>query len=164
MTEPIRLTRREYSMAEALSLGLTNKGIADWAGIAEGTVKIYLSRLKQRLNIGAEYNLRLKIGLDFLAGRYRTETAEERQLRRYQNIRDKAEKAIRQAAAPENPKGAESTDAQGRVLSDAELDEIRNRFIERDRKRHASADSQLRKCTDPDFAEPPIVRFGSSLS
>ena len=49
---PIRpLTRREGQLVSLLSQGLKNKEIATALTISEGTVKVYLSRLFQKLGV-----------------------------------------------------------------------------------------------------------------
>jgi|GEM_PF-7129030 len=68
--EPVGLTPREWQLVECLSRGLPNKAIARELGISEGTAKVYLSHLWRRLPGDKGVNLRLKLALDFLAGKF----------------------------------------------------------------------------------------------
>jgi DNA-binding NarL/FixJ family response regulator len=62
-----RLTRRENQLVELVSRGLKNKEIATCLGIAEGTVKVYLSKLFQK--VGANDRLELALfGLKNMSG------------------------------------------------------------------------------------------------
>ena len=56
------LTRREGQLVTTLCQGLKNKEIATILGISEGTVKVYLSRLFQKLNVKDRFELAL-VGL-----------------------------------------------------------------------------------------------------
>jgi len=60
------LTRREGQLVTLLSQGLKNKEIATALTISEGTVKVYLSRLFQKLNVKDRFELAL-FGLRNLA-------------------------------------------------------------------------------------------------
>ncbi|MDR3719827.1 MAG: response regulator transcription factor [Bryobacteraceae bacterium] len=61
------LTRRENQLVELVSRGLKNKEIATCLGIAEGTVKVYLSKLFQK--VGANDRLELALfGLKNMSG------------------------------------------------------------------------------------------------
>jgi hypothetical protein len=82
-SEQTALTPREYSVAHCLSLGFSNKGTATALGLTEGTVKIYVGRLAGRVGVEPRCNMRIKIALDFIAGKYRTCTAEEEYGRRH---------------------------------------------------------------------------------
>ncbi|HXJ44532.1 MAG TPA: response regulator transcription factor [Bryobacteraceae bacterium] len=61
-----RLTRREGELVSLLSHGLKNKEIATSLGISEGSVKVYLSRLFQKLGVKDRFELAL-YGLKNLA-------------------------------------------------------------------------------------------------
>lgn len=61
-----RLTRREGELVSLLSHGLKNKEIAYSLGISEGSVKVYLSRLFQKLGVKDRFELAL-YGLKNLA-------------------------------------------------------------------------------------------------
>lgn len=54
-----RLTRREGQLVSLLSHGLKNKEIATSLGISEGSVKVYLSRLFQKLGVKDRFELAL---------------------------------------------------------------------------------------------------------
>jgi hypothetical protein len=86
-SEQTALTPREYSVAHCLSLGFSNKGTATALGLTEGTVKIYVGRLAGRVGVEPRCNMRIKIALDFIAGKYRTCTAEEEYARRHRRGR-----------------------------------------------------------------------------
>jgi two-component system nitrate/nitrite response regulator NarP len=58
-TKQVNLSPRESEIVKLLSRGLKNKEIADEMGLAEGTVKIYLSRLFQKT--GAKDRLELAL-------------------------------------------------------------------------------------------------------
>lgn len=60
------LTRREGQLVSLLSQGLKNKEIATALNISEGTVKVYLSRLFQKLGVKDRFELAL-YGLKNLA-------------------------------------------------------------------------------------------------
>jgi DNA-binding CsgD family transcriptional regulator len=53
------LTRREGQLVSLLSQGLKNKEIATALNISEGTVKVYLSRLFQKLGVKDRFELAL---------------------------------------------------------------------------------------------------------
>jgi DNA-binding NarL/FixJ family response regulator len=55
----LHLTRRESQLVELVSKGLKNKEIATCLGIVEGTVKVYLSKLFQK--VGANDRLELAL-------------------------------------------------------------------------------------------------------
>jgi two-component system, NarL family, nitrate/nitrite response regulator NarL len=55
----ISLTRRESQLVSLLSQGLKNKEIATTLFISEGTVKVYLSRLFQKLGVKDRFELAL---------------------------------------------------------------------------------------------------------
>jgi DNA-binding NarL/FixJ family response regulator len=65
----IALTRREGQLVALLAQGLKNKEIAFSLQIAEGTVKVYLSRLFRKLGVGDRFELAL-YGLKNLAMDY----------------------------------------------------------------------------------------------
>jgi DNA-binding NarL/FixJ family response regulator len=69
------LTRREGQMVALLSQGLKNKEIAYRLGISEGTVKVYMSRLFQKLGVKDRFELAL-YGLRNLAPGSRVTEAE----------------------------------------------------------------------------------------
>ncbi len=45
------LTRREVEVAQLVSQGLANKAIAEHLGLREGTVKIHLHNIYQKLQV-----------------------------------------------------------------------------------------------------------------
>jgi DNA-binding CsgD family transcriptional regulator len=55
----IALTRREGQLVTLLSQGLKNKEIATALSISEGTVKVYLSRLFQKVGVKDRFELAL---------------------------------------------------------------------------------------------------------
>lgn len=55
----VHLTRRESQLVELVSRGLKNKEIAACLGIAEGTVKVYLSKLFQKVGANDRLDLAL---------------------------------------------------------------------------------------------------------
>jgi DNA-binding NarL/FixJ family response regulator len=57
-----RLTRREAQLVSLVSQGMSNKDIAFSLGISVGTVKVYLSRLFDKLEVSDRYELAL-VGL-----------------------------------------------------------------------------------------------------
>ncbi|MCC7175587.1 MAG: response regulator transcription factor [Bryobacterales bacterium] len=63
----ISLTRRESQLVSLLSQGLKNKEIAATLFISEGTVKVYLSRLFQKLGVKDRFELAL-FGLKNMPG------------------------------------------------------------------------------------------------
>ena len=58
-TERVSLSPREGQLVSLLAQGLKNKEIAEMLGISEGTVKVYLSRLYQK--VGAKDRLELAL-------------------------------------------------------------------------------------------------------
>jgi DNA-binding NarL/FixJ family response regulator len=54
-----RLTRREGQLVSLLSQGMKNKEVATALNISEGTVKVYLSRLYQKLGVKDRFELAL---------------------------------------------------------------------------------------------------------
>lgn len=54
-----KLTRRESQLVSLVAQGLRNKEIAYSLGISEGTVKVYLCRLFDKLGVGDRYELAL---------------------------------------------------------------------------------------------------------
>lgn len=76
-SKAIRLTKRESELVALVSQGLKNKEIAACLGISEGTVKIYFSKLFQK--VGANDRLELALfGLKNATGRADLETAGQR--------------------------------------------------------------------------------------
>jgi len=65
-TKPTPLTCRERQLVELIAHGLKNKEIAAALYLSEGTVKVYLSRLFQKLGIRDRYELAI-LGLKNLA-------------------------------------------------------------------------------------------------
>jgi len=59
VNRPQRLTPREGQLAQLIAHGLSNKEIAYRLNIATGTVKVYLSRLFDKLNVSDRYELAL---------------------------------------------------------------------------------------------------------
>src|SRR5437016_5605434 len=55
----VALTQREGQLVSLLSQGLKNKEIATTLGISEGTVKVYLSRLFQKVGVKDRFELAL---------------------------------------------------------------------------------------------------------
>jgi two-component system, NarL family, nitrate/nitrite response regulator NarL len=64
----VSLSRREGQLVTLLTHGLRNKEIANTLGISEGTVKVYLSRLFQKVGVKDRFELAL-FGLKNLPGR-----------------------------------------------------------------------------------------------
>ncbi|HVW87446.1 MAG TPA: response regulator transcription factor [Bryobacteraceae bacterium] len=58
-TRQCRLTRREGQLMNLVAQGLRNKEIASKLGICEGTVKVYLSRLFDKLEVSDRFELAL---------------------------------------------------------------------------------------------------------
>ena len=56
---PINLTRRESRLVKVVSRGLKNKEIATELGISEGTVKVYLSKLFDKVGAKDRFELAL---------------------------------------------------------------------------------------------------------
>jgi DNA-binding NarL/FixJ family response regulator len=75
------LTRREGQLVTLLSQGLKNKEIATALHISEGTVKVYLSRLFQKLGVKDRFELAL-FGLKNLAPGSSLETGSENSSRK----------------------------------------------------------------------------------
>jgi two-component system, NarL family, nitrate/nitrite response regulator NarL len=59
LTKRVSLTRREGQLVTLLPQGLKNKELAYALGITEGTVKVYLSRLFQKLGVNDRFELAL---------------------------------------------------------------------------------------------------------
>ncbi|MGD1069380.1 MAG: response regulator transcription factor [Bryobacteraceae bacterium] len=57
--QQFRLTRREGQLVSLISQGMKNKEIATALNISEGTVKVYLSRLFQKLGVKDRFELAL---------------------------------------------------------------------------------------------------------
>ncbi|MBX6376325.1 MAG: response regulator transcription factor [Acetobacteraceae bacterium] len=55
--EPVRLTRREQEIVDLVLQGLRNKQIADRLQITEGTVKIYLHAIYQKIGVTSRMEL-----------------------------------------------------------------------------------------------------------
>jgi DNA-binding CsgD family transcriptional regulator len=55
----VSLTKRESQLVSLLSQGLKNKEIASTLTISEGTVKVYLSRLFQKVGVKDRFELAL---------------------------------------------------------------------------------------------------------
>jgi DNA-binding CsgD family transcriptional regulator len=68
--DAVALTAREYGLIECLSRGLSNKAIAAETGLTYGTVRIYMNIIARKLRVGQQYHSRIKLALDFLAGRF----------------------------------------------------------------------------------------------
>jgi DNA-binding NarL/FixJ family response regulator len=71
----VHLTPRESQVVNLLSSGLKNKEIATALFLSEGTVKVYLSRLFQKLGVKDRFELAL-YGLKNMAGTKRAEVTE----------------------------------------------------------------------------------------
>ena len=56
---PVKLTRRETQLVCLLAQGLRNKEIAYLLSLSEGTVKVYLSRLFEKLGVNDRFELAL---------------------------------------------------------------------------------------------------------
>ncbi|MES1257828.1 MAG: response regulator transcription factor [Acidobacteriota bacterium] len=56
-SRPCHLTRRESQLVRLVSQGLSNKDIASALGISVGTVKVYFSRLFDKLEVADRYEL-----------------------------------------------------------------------------------------------------------
>ncbi len=76
LQRPPLLTRRQRQMASLVAQGLKNKEIASVAGLSEGTVKVYLSRIYQKLGVGDRMGLAL-YGLNLLPLPARSGASEE---------------------------------------------------------------------------------------
>jgi two-component system, NarL family, nitrate/nitrite response regulator NarL len=48
---PNTLSQREWEVARLASIGVSNKGIASVLNVAEGTVKVHLHRIMQKLGV-----------------------------------------------------------------------------------------------------------------
>jgi DNA-binding NarL/FixJ family response regulator len=57
--QQFRLTRREGQLVSLVSQGMKNKEVATALNISEGTVKVYLSRLFQKLGVKDRFELAL---------------------------------------------------------------------------------------------------------
>jgi hypothetical protein len=64
----IYLDGRNYQIAEMIGRGLSNRGIAEVLGLAEGTIKVYATRIYPRLGIGPHKSPRCALALLFAAG------------------------------------------------------------------------------------------------
>ncbi len=53
----VRLSRRERQLVSLLTLGLRNKEIAERLAISEGTVKVYLSKLFQKVGVSDRFEM-----------------------------------------------------------------------------------------------------------
>jgi two-component system, NarL family, nitrate/nitrite response regulator NarL len=58
------LTRRESEIAQLVSEGLPNKGVADQLGLEVGTVKIHLHNIFRKLGISKRTGLMLSVIAD----------------------------------------------------------------------------------------------------
>ena len=58
-TRPIKLAKREGQLIALLAQGLKNKEIATALGVSEGTVKVYLSRLFEKVGAKDRFELAL---------------------------------------------------------------------------------------------------------
>jgi two-component system response regulator DesR len=67
--QQFRLTRREGQLVNLISQGMKNKEIATALNISEGTVKVYLSRLFQKLGVKDRFELALYGLKNLTAGR-----------------------------------------------------------------------------------------------
>lgn len=56
-SEHEKLSPRQKQLAKLLSEGLSNKEIAWYLGLTEGTVKVYLSSMYKRLGIHGRVNI-----------------------------------------------------------------------------------------------------------
>jgi DNA-binding NarL/FixJ family response regulator len=63
------LTKRELEVVQLVGLGLANRAIAETLGLSEGTVKVHLHRIYQKLGIVN------RASLAALAATYRADTA-----------------------------------------------------------------------------------------
>ena len=72
----VQLTRREGMLVAQLSLGLKNKEIAYNLHITEGTVKVYLSRLYQKLGVSDRFELAVFGSKSMHAGVSQTESGD----------------------------------------------------------------------------------------
>ena len=70
----VALTRREGQLVSLLSQGLKNKEIATALAISEGTVKVYLSRLFQKVGVKDRFELALFGLRNLSAGQLATDT------------------------------------------------------------------------------------------
>src|ERR1700730_11479741 len=51
LMSPNTLSQREWEVARLASIGVSNKGIASVLNVAEGTVKVHLHRIMQKLGV-----------------------------------------------------------------------------------------------------------------
>lgn len=62
-TDPLNsLTERERELSELVAQGLRNRAVAEELGLSEGTVKVYLNRVYEKLGISSRTELVLAIG------------------------------------------------------------------------------------------------------
>src|ERR1035438_8549547 len=71
-TKRVVLTTRERQLVGLLVQGMKNKEIGYSLGITEGTVKVYLSRLYQKVNVKDRFELALFAMQNFYSNRGRT--------------------------------------------------------------------------------------------
>jgi DNA-binding NarL/FixJ family response regulator len=57
-----RLTTREYQIALLAARGLANKEIARELGVSDGTVKLHLHKVYQKLGVRNRYGLMIELG------------------------------------------------------------------------------------------------------
>lgn len=62
----MRLTRRERDVAQFVARGLANPEIADRLGLTKGTVKVYLSRMYEKLGFRGGGDNRVRLALYYL--------------------------------------------------------------------------------------------------
>ena len=68
-TKRIVLSRRERQLATLLAQGMKNKEIAYHLGLSEGTVKVYMSRLFQKVGVNDRFELALYVIEHLFSGR-----------------------------------------------------------------------------------------------
>ena len=88
------LTRREGQLVALLSQGLKNKEIAYQLSISEGTVKVYMSRLFQKLGVKDRFELAL-YGLKNLAPGFTRDGSNEHVTRRNGKRRRSGSRRVR---------------------------------------------------------------------
>jgi len=76
-TKPVVLSPREQQLANLLAQGLKNKEIAHRLGLGEGTVKVYFSRLFQKVGVTDRFELALYAIERLQAGRGWSAEADE---------------------------------------------------------------------------------------